>query len=117
MTLTFTGTLSRYNDTHTLHSNVKDSTRLQEKQHFTMLYKTLHNSASNWRDIGLFLELPRNQLDVIESDTEKVHSRLERMLSLWLRRVDPLPTKGKIIEVLTKLNLSKEAEELEKELT
>ena len=81
------------------------------------MYSTLHGCAPKWREIGVFLGLEISELDIIKSDEEGVHSRLERMLLLWIRRVDPLPTKYGIIEVLRKLNLPKEAEKLEKGLT
>ena len=91
---------------------------LSMKQHFHILYRILYNSAApKWKDIGIFLGLDEAKLDVIEVDESRVQSRLEKMLSLWLKQNDSPPTKFKIIEVLKDLDLNAEAEKLEKELT
>ena len=67
-------------------------------------------------DIGVFLKLDSDQLEVIELEQKDLNSCLRKMLSLWLNGVDPLPTKSKIIEVLKFLNMNHEAEKLQKEL-
>ena len=89
---------------------------LNRKTHLAILYQALYNRAPKWRDIGLFLKLDPDKLNVIKSNETDVHSRLEGMLSLWLNQVDPSPTKPKIVAVLRKLELNAEAEELDNEL-
>lgn len=88
---------------------------LKEVQHFHVLYRTLHNSV-NWREIGLFLGLSPTELDVIQSEQNAVKSCMEKVLLLWLRRIDPKPTKSDILKVLRYLKLTGEAETLEREL-
>ena len=70
--------------------------------------------APRWRDIGLFLDLDLNELDLVADEGGVSTRNLERMLSLWLMQIDPFPTKSKIIGVLRRLKLNDEAERLEK---
>lgn len=91
---------------------------LEERQHFHTLYRKLHGSAAlKWKDIGIFLDLDLAELDTIETKDSDIHSCLQRMLSLWLKKIDPCPTKSKIIGVLRELHFTEEAKKLEEELT
>ena len=90
---------------------------LKQRTHLNILYRELHSVASRWKEIGLFLGLDRNELNVVKADGDGVYSYLEGMLSLWLKQTDPSPTKSKIISVLKALKLNDEAESLEKKLT
>ena len=87
---------------------------LKLKPHLNILYKELYSVAPRWRDIGLFLDLDLNELDLVADEGGVSTRNLERMLSLWLMQIDPFPTKSKIIGVLRRLKLNDEAERLEK---
>ena len=86
--------------------------------HFFILYRTLRTSGALalWKDIGLFLKLDRVKLNLIETEEHKAPACLEKVLSLWFTKINPPPTKSAIINVLTDLELTKEAEELQQEL-
>ena len=96
------------------HQGGSRDVNLKLKSHLNVLYQELYSVAPRWRDIGLFLNLDQNELDLIVADEGGVSTRLERMLSLWLKQIDPFPTKSKIIGVLRRLKLNDEAERLEK---
>lgn len=87
--------------------------RLKE-DHLPTIYQTLYNCVK-WRNIGIFLHLDRNKLDVIAKEKDDVHSCVEGMLSLWLKRIDPVPTKTDLLRVLRypQLGLTDEAKTLE----
>lgn len=90
--------------------------RLSLQLHHRILFRSLHCAASNWEAIGTLLGLKYPLLKNIEKDEEKVHSRLNAMLHLWLKETDPPPTKSKIIGELKFLGLNEEAKNLEKDL-
>ena len=97
------------------HQGGSRDVNLKLKSHLNVLYQELYSVAPRWRDIGLFLNLDQNELDLIVADEGGVSTRhLERMLSLWLKQIDPFPTKSKIIDVLQILKLNDKAERLEK---
>ena len=87
------------------------------KPHFVILYRGLLSVAPQWRTIGLLLDLDRRDLNIIKSDADNIHSCLEGMLSLWLKQIDPPPSKSKIITVLRELKFNEEAQRLEEQLT
>ena len=84
-------------------------------KNFNLLYKTLYSAAVKWEDIGLFLELDANDLDIIDSDKNDSHAKLKEMLKLWLKQVEPPPTKSKMVEVLKDLKFTQEAKKLEEQ--
>ena len=85
-------------------------------KNFNTLYKTLYLAATKWKDIGIFLGLSPNELEIIKTDESDSHSRLQGMLMLWLKQIDPKPTKSKMVKVLKELNFTKESAELEKQV-
>ena len=44
------------------------------------------SSISNWRELGLNLDLSANLLDEIEQDESKVRGRMGAVLSNWLKQ-------------------------------
>ena len=93
--------------------------RLTMEDHYHILFRVLHKSASlKWRVIGTYLDLSPNAVEKIGVNcNNNVDSCLHQTLLLWLRKIDPVPTKSKIIEALKELNFSDEAEKLEEKLT
>ena len=72
----------------------------------------LHDVRTKWRQIGLGLLIPRADLDAIRGDFEEC---LERMLSRWLKQIDPAPTWERLIAVLRSrvVDENRKAQELE----
>ena len=85
-------------------------------KNFNTLYQTLYSAAPKWKDIGIFLGLDQSELELIKTDENDSHSRLEKMLTLWLTQIDPPPTKSKMVEVLKKLNFTQESAKLDKQM-
>ena len=96
------------------HVHSPTSTVKLTKTHLGILYRTLFKCAPKWEDIGVFLELDPDELGIIKSDEGNVNSRLRAMLSLWLKQIEPMPTKSKIVKVLRELNFNEAAEKLNK---
>ena len=55
-------------------------------------YKITFCLASEWKNVGLFLELDIGVLDNIEYDYKKASDCLREMLRAWLKQVDPPPS-------------------------
>ena len=60
---------------------------------------TLHSACevvfsirSQWKSLGLFLEVDEGTLDAIELDNKKADDCLREMLKAWLRKCDPRPS-------------------------
>jgi len=58
------------------------------------------DANTKWFDLGLELEVPYDDLKVIECDYQKVNDRFREMLSTWLKRVDPPPTMERLAVAL-----------------
>ena len=88
------------------------------RPHFNILYRILLKSTApiEWHDIGIFLDMDKKQLDDIQAQKKENKECLKAMLTLWLERIDPFPTKSKIIEVLKELDFNVEAKELQEKL-
>ena len=55
-------------------------------------YKITFSLASEWKNIGLFLELDIGTLDKIEHDYRKANDCLREMLHTWIKQVSPPPS-------------------------
>ena len=55
-------------------------------------YKELRPLASHWDEIGVFLGLPKSDIDIIKSDQQESAKCLLEMLSKWEKRVNPPPS-------------------------
>ena len=75
--------------------------------------KELLSLASHWKIIGGLLGLESHLLDKIKSDEEDAHDRLQKMLSEWLKQVDPPPTWKDITDAVETINATK-AQEIRK---
>ena len=54
-----------------------------------------------WSDIGLQLDVPTFQLNVIEADTTGVKKQLQAMLEYWMNNAtDPLPSWEVLVNAL-----------------
>lgn len=86
---------------------------LKSMPHLAILYRVLLSVASQWKNIGTLLGLNPDEFNTIKSDEDDTRSCLRSMLALWLKQIDPLPTKSKIITVLKELDLNEKALRLE----
>lgn len=74
-------------DSHFIHTD--DTPKLQD------VFKELFGLASHWKTIGTLLGLKGDLLNKIKSDEAETHDRLQKMLSEWLKQVDPLYPLGR----------------------
>jgi hypothetical protein len=58
------------------------------------------NCRSRWRFIGIELGIDVNKLDAIEKKHRKVEDCLTELITTWLRRNNPKPTRNAITKVL-----------------
>ena len=95
-----------------------DGERLQLQHHFNTLYTTLYKSlASNWVDFGIHLDINPLTIDRFKKENDKdVRACFREVLIEWLKQIKPPPTKSKILQVLTDLGFSEEAQQLESNL-
>ena len=52
-------------------------------------FHILYPIAHKWDDIGTLLDIPANELSVIERDKDGVHACLREMITLWLNSGTP----------------------------
>ena len=78
---------------------------LEESPKLTKLIKELSTKVSaKWEDIGPFLDIEEDTLEVIKQDYPRDTRRCFReMLKHWLKQVDPPPTWAAIIDAIDSL--------------
>ena len=65
------------------------------------VFNALHSVSYKWSDIGLQLDVPAFQLNIIEADSTGVKKRLQAMLDYWMNNaVDPLPSWEVLVNAL-----------------
>lgn len=55
-------------------------------------YKIVFSLASQWKNIGICLDIDKSALDKIEHDCKGVNNCLQELLDIWLKQTDPLPS-------------------------
>ena len=71
-------------------------------------FRELLPLASEWQNIGTFLEIPPGKLKTIKSDNpNKVKDCLREMLTEWLDTTDPHPTWENLAEAIHPFNQNK----------
>ncbi len=74
-------------------------------------FRELLPLASEWQNIGTFLEIPPGKLKTIKSDNpNKVKDCLREMLTEWLDTTDPHPTWENLAEVIQPFSKNKAME-------
>lgn len=58
------------------------------------------NYRAKWRFIGIELGIVTDTLEAIEVDCRKVEDCLREMITIWLRRVNPRPTRSAMKQAL-----------------
>ena len=69
-----------------------------------VIFKALLPVATHWTSIGTLLEIPGYILDKIKSNKEGVNEYLRKMLSEWLKQIDPPPTWTALIEAMEEVD-------------
>ena len=65
------------------------------------MFKSVFDARAKWYDIGLELKMDAGSLDAIEKDNPRdVQDCLRALLRKWLRRSQPKPTWGALVEAL-----------------
>ena len=70
------------------------SNNVKEVLNLTWTYR------SRWRFVGIELGIDVNTLDAIERDHRKAEDCLTELITIWLRRTNPKPTKSAITRAL-----------------
>ena len=83
---------------------------LGEKPDLKKAFKHLLPISTEWKSIGIFLDLPSNSLNRIAAEEQGVNSCLQAMLSEWLKKVDPHPSWAQLIEAVEPFDAAKAAE-------
>ena len=64
------------------------------------LVRLLHDARASWEDIATQLGLSQGDVDAIAKKFDDPRDCLRESLKLWLRRVDPLPTREQLARAL-----------------
>ena len=65
------------------------------------MFRAIFDARTKWYDIGLELKIGAASLDAIQEDNPRnVQNCLRDMLKKWLRRCQPKPTWGALVEAL-----------------
>ena len=81
------------------------------------LQNELHDISSKWYDLGVQLRIEFCQLDNIKKDNPV--ECLREMLKMWLKQIDPHPTRNALIKALKKPVIDEQqlASQLQKKYT
>lgn len=69
--------------------------------------------ATKWRDLGVQLMIPSEQLDIIKENNQDIKSCCTKMFLYWLQ-VDTTATWNKLIKALEDINHNALAEDIKK---
>ena len=67
-------------------------------------FKIMYPLAAEWKGIGTLLDIKENTLDRIQVDEHGSCNQLRKMLSEWLKRVDPSPTWAALADAVEVVN-------------
>ena len=80
-----------------------------------MIINELRPLASDWKSIGVLLDIDSDELDKIEGDQRRaVMDCLQEMLLKWLKQVDPTSIWAEIIDAVEQINEEKAKDMREK---
>ena len=77
---------------------------LGDKPKLKDVFKMLLPIASDWEAIGVLLGAEEGDLDGIKHDEQGATKRLRKLISWWLKQVDPSPTWQVLAKALKPLN-------------
>ena len=84
-----------------------------DKPELREVLKELLPLAPKWATIGALLGISEDIIDKIKANEEAVDDRLRKMLSEWLKLLDPLPTWESLVSAVEVIHQGK-AKEIEK---
>ena len=64
------------------------------------VFRELFPLSADWNIIGMLLGLPEDLLERIRANEERAENRLQKVLSGWLKQVDPRPTWAALAEAV-----------------
>ena len=80
---------------------------------FFPVFQLLDKISAKWHDLGLYLCLPKNTLDVIQEENSNVQKRLKEMVSAWMNSsIDP-PCWWHLAKALRDMEIGRLADEIE----
>ena len=80
---------------------------------FFPVFQLLDKISAKWHDLGLYLCLPKNTLDVIQEENPSVQKRLKEMVSAWMNSsIDP-PCWWHLAKALRDMEMGRLADEIE----
>ena len=65
-----------------------------------MIQDAAWDSREEWYNIGLKLSIDPGTLDVIKKDNAKTNDCFRKMLTTWLKKIQPKPTLAALAEAL-----------------
>ena len=71
------------------------STRLSKPlsiEDMGLVYRNLYPLRATWKTLGTFLNIDHGALQVIKEDNESSDDKLEALMALWLKRINPPAT-------------------------
>ena len=71
------------------------------------VFRELIPLAARWKTIGTLLGISEDTIDKIKADEEGVDDCLRKMLSEWLKAVDPPSTWRSLADAVEAIDLSK----------
>ena len=81
---------------------------------FFPVFQLLNKISAKWHDLGLYLCLPKNILDVIQEENSSVQKRLKEMVSAWMNSsLDP-PCWWQLAKALRDMEMGRLADEIER---
>ena len=63
--------------------------------------------AAEWKTIGIFLEVPKQTLDIIKFNEVRANDCLMEMLSTWLKMVHPRPSWNILVNAVKRVDPQK----------
>ena len=74
------------------------------------VFKELLPHATEWKTVGTLLGIEEHILDKIKCDEEGARDRLQKMLSEWLKQIDPLPAWKELADAMEAVDALKAQE-------
>ena len=100
-------------DLQSFHAGSKSPSQSQGKPELRNLMRHLMPLASDWKNIGIFLELEHSELNTIQADyPNQSRNCLREMLNTWLKKFDPEPTWQAVAEAVELLGDQQKAKEI-----
>ena len=81
---------------------------------FFPVFQLLDEISAKWHDLGLYLGLHKNTLDVIQEENSSVQKRLKKMVSAWMNSFLHPPCWWHLAKALRDMKMGRLADEIER---